>query len=114
MQCFFAQFVNSNSATFLSTAFLIFLQMEKHTFFAVIFCTAFIHKGLGFPYNDVSIACDSMLPDSGSEPQRSTPPYVISVSFDRYDPGNKIKGKLYNPAEHGNIRSCHILNQAIG
>ncbi|XP_015675736.2 putative ferric-chelate reductase 1 [Protobothrops mucrosquamatus] len=32
-----------------------------------------------------------MLPDHGSAPQTSSPPYVISVSFDRYDPGNEIQ-----------------------
>ncbi|XP_042320270.1 mucin-21-like [Sceloporus undulatus] len=77
------------------------IKMEKHPFFAVIFCAVFMHKVLGYPYNDVSIACDSMLPDHGSGPQRSTPPYVISVSFDRYDPGNEIQVTLESTSPYG-------------
>uniref|UniRef100_A0A803TVQ3 Uncharacterized protein n=1 Tax=Anolis carolinensis TaxID=28377 RepID=A0A803TVQ3_ANOCA len=67
--------------------------MEKYSVFAVILYAVCLYEVLGYPYNDVSIACDSMLPDRGSGPQRSPPPYVISVSFDRYDPGNEIQGK---------------------
>ncbi|XP_077681481.1 putative ferric-chelate reductase 1 [Eretmochelys imbricata] len=42
-----------------------------------------------------------MLPHHGGEPQKSTPPYVISVSFDKYDPGNEIEVTLAGIAEHG-------------
>lgn len=66
--------------------------MEKYSLSVVIFCATFMPMVLGFPYGNVSIACDSMLPDQGSAPQTSPPPYVISVSFDRYDPGNEIQG----------------------
>ncbi|KAM3841642.1 putative defense protein Hdd11 [Vipera latastei] len=65
--------------------------MEKYSFFGILFCTVFVSQIFGYPYNDISIACDSMLPDHGSAPQTSSPPYVISVSFDRYDPGNEIQ-----------------------
>uniref|UniRef100_A0A670Y3J1 Reelin domain-containing protein n=1 Tax=Pseudonaja textilis TaxID=8673 RepID=A0A670Y3J1_PSETE len=67
--------------------------MEMYSFFGIIFCTVFVSQIFGYPYNGISIACDSMLPDHGSAPQTSSPPYVISVSFDRYDPGNEIQGK---------------------
>ncbi|KAH0618391.1 hypothetical protein JD844_017533, partial [Phrynosoma platyrhinos] len=77
------------------------VKMEKYSFFAVIFCAVFMHMVLGYPYNDVSIACDSMLPDHGRGPQRSTPPYVISVSFDRYDPGNEIQVILESTSPYG-------------
>uniref|UniRef100_A0A8C6VFY7 Reelin domain-containing protein n=1 Tax=Naja naja TaxID=35670 RepID=A0A8C6VFY7_NAJNA len=67
------------------------MKMETYSFFGIIFCTVFVSQIFGYPYNDISIACDSMLPDHGSAPQTSSPPYVISVSFDRYDPGNEIQ-----------------------
>ncbi|XP_060089019.1 dentin sialophosphoprotein-like [Heteronotia binoei] len=75
--------------------------MEKYPFFVVLFCAAFTAPVLGFPYGDVSIACDSMLPDHGSAPQKSSPPFVISVSFDRYDPGNEIQVILEGTARYG-------------
>ncbi|XP_030429783.1 hornerin-like [Gopherus evgoodei] len=42
-----------------------------------------------------------MLPHHGGEPQKSIPPYVIAVSFDKYDPGNEIEVTLEGTAEHG-------------
>nr|XP_060628648.1 uncharacterized transmembrane protein DDB_G0289901-like [Anolis sagrei ordinatus] len=77
------------------------IKMEKYSVFAVILYAACLCKVLGYPYNDVSIACDSMLPDRGSGPQRSPPPYVISVSFDRYDPGNEIQVTLESTSPFG-------------
>ncbi|XP_039204446.1 ferric-chelate reductase 1-like isoform X2 [Crotalus tigris] len=71
--------------------YLLTKVMEKYSFFGIFFCTVFVSQIFGYPYNDISIACDSMLPDHGSSPQTSSPPYVISVSFDRYDPGNEIQ-----------------------
>ncbi|XP_053104509.1 dentin sialophosphoprotein-like [Hemicordylus capensis] len=75
--------------------------MEKYISSMVIFCAALMPMVLGFPYSDVSIACDSMLPDHGSAPQTSTPPYVISVSFDKYDPGNEIQVNLEGTSPSG-------------
>ncbi|XP_067323191.1 uncharacterized protein [Anolis sagrei] len=77
------------------------IKMEKYSVFAVILYALCLCKVLGYPYNDVSIACDSMLPDRGSGPQRSPPPYVISVSFDRYDPGNEIQVTLESTSPFG-------------
>nr|XP_032660876.1 putative ferric-chelate reductase 1 homolog [Chelonoidis abingdonii] len=42
-----------------------------------------------------------MLPHHGGEPQNSTPPYVIALSFDKYDPGNEIEVTLEGTADHG-------------
>ncbi|XP_034293220.1 ferric-chelate reductase 1-like isoform X2 [Pantherophis guttatus] len=75
--------------------------METYSFFGIIFCTLFVSQIFGYPYNDISIACDSMLPDHGSSPQTSSPPYVISVSFDRYDPGNEIQVVLEGTSTSG-------------
>ncbi|XP_033007427.1 uncharacterized protein DDB_G0271670-like isoform X2 [Lacerta agilis] len=75
--------------------------MEKYSSFVVIFCAVFLPKALGFPYKDVSIDCFSMLPNCGGGPQTSTPPYVVSVSFDRYDPGNEIQVTLEGTSPAG-------------
>ncbi|XP_053247626.1 uncharacterized protein DDB_G0271670-like [Podarcis raffonei] len=75
--------------------------MEKYYSFVVIFCAVFLPKALGFPYKDVSIDCFSMLPNCGGGPQTSTPPYVVSVSFDRYDPGNEIQVTLEGTSSAG-------------
>uniref|UniRef100_A0A8C5SCZ0 Reelin domain-containing protein n=1 Tax=Laticauda laticaudata TaxID=8630 RepID=A0A8C5SCZ0_LATLA len=75
--------------------------METYSFFGIIFCTVFVSQIFGYPYNGISIACDSMLPDHGSAPQTSSPPYVISVSFDRYDPGNEIQVVLEGTSTSG-------------
>nr|XP_056700714.1 uncharacterized protein LOC130473210 [Euleptes europaea] len=75
--------------------------MEKYPLFVVLFCAAFTTTVLGYPYGDVSIACDSMLPDHGGAPQKSSPPCVISVSFDRYDPGNEIQVVLEGTSPSG-------------
>ncbi|XP_025020037.1 P17/29C-like protein DDB_G0287399 isoform X1 [Python bivittatus] len=66
-------------------------MMETYSFCGIFFCAVFVAQIFGYPYNDISIDCDSMLPDHGHAPQTSSPPYVISVSFDRYDPGNEIQ-----------------------
>ncbi|XP_077192426.1 uncharacterized protein LOC143836790 isoform X2 [Paroedura picta] len=75
--------------------------MEKYPFFVVLFCAAFTSTVHGYPYGDVSIACDSMLPDHGRAPQTSSPPFVIAVSFDRYDPGNEIQVILEGTSQYG-------------
>ncbi|XP_061489773.1 cysteine proteinase 4-like isoform X2 [Rhineura floridana] len=75
--------------------------MEMYSFFVVIFCAGFMPKALGFPLSDVSIDCSSMLPNRGGGPQTSTPPYVISVSFDKYDPGNEIQVVLEGTSPSG-------------
>ncbi|XP_054837668.1 uncharacterized protein LOC129331249 [Eublepharis macularius] len=75
--------------------------MDKYPFFVVLFCAAFTATVFGYPYGDVSIACDSMLPDHGVAPQKSPPPFVISVSFDRYDPGNEIQVVLEGTSKFG-------------
>ncbi|XP_058033793.1 ferric-chelate reductase 1-like isoform X2 [Ahaetulla prasina] len=77
--------------------------MATHSFFGIIFCTLFVSQIFGYPYNDISIACDSMLPDHGSSPQTSSPPYVISVAFERYDPGNEIQVVLEGTSSSGFI-----------
>nr|XP_028583996.1 uncharacterized protein LOC114596495 [Podarcis muralis] len=77
------------------------VRMEKYYSFVVIFCAVFLPKALGFPYKDVSIDCFSMLPNCGGGPQTSTPPYVVSVSFDRYDPGNEIQVTLEGTSSAG-------------
>lgn len=74
--------------------------MEKYPFFVGLLCVALVPRTLGFPYDNVVISCDSMLPDHGSEPQKSEPPYVISVSFDRFDPGNEIEGKQHKSTDN--------------
>ncbi|XP_048351792.1 uncharacterized protein LOC125432373 isoform X2 [Sphaerodactylus townsendi] len=75
--------------------------MEKYPFFVLLFCATFTGPVLGYPFGDVSIACDSMLPDHGAEPRKSSPPFVISVSFDRYDPGNEIQVILEGTSQSG-------------
>ncbi|XP_070605129.1 putative ferric-chelate reductase 1 [Erythrolamprus reginae] len=75
--------------------------METYSFFGIILYTLFVSQIFGYPYNDISIDCDSMLPDHGNAPQTSSPPYVISVSFDRYDPGNEIQVILEGTSTSG-------------
>ncbi|CAM4592544.1 unnamed protein product [Lepidochelys olivacea] len=75
--------------------------MDRYPFFVFVLCGVFLPRDLCFPHGNATIDCDTMLPHHGGEPQKSTPPYVIAVSFDKYDPGNEIQVTLAGIAEHG-------------
>ncbi|KAH1166816.1 hypothetical protein KIL84_015988 [Mauremys mutica] len=75
--------------------------MDRYPFFVFVLCGVFLPRVLCFPHENLTIDCDTMLPHRGGEPQKSTPPYVISVSFDKYDPGNEIEVTLEGTAERG-------------
>ncbi|XP_039339255.1 sericin 1-like isoform X2 [Mauremys reevesii] len=75
--------------------------MDRYPFFVFVLCGVFLPRVLCFPHENLTIDCDTMLPHHGGEPQKSTPPYVIAVSFDKYDPGNEIEVTLEGTAERG-------------
>ncbi|XP_053894459.1 uncharacterized protein LOC128842461 [Malaclemys terrapin pileata] len=75
--------------------------MDRYPFFVFVLCGVFLPRILCFPHENSTIDCDTMLPHHGGEPQKSTPPYVIAVSFDKYDPGNEIQVTLEGTAERG-------------
>ncbi|XP_067394376.1 putative defense protein Hdd11-like [Emydura macquarii macquarii] len=75
--------------------------MDRYPFFVFVFCGVFLPQVLCFPHGTPSIDCDTMLLHHGGEPQNSTPPYVIAVSSDKYDPGNEIQVTLQGTAKHG-------------
>lgn len=104
----FLVLVNNDSTVFLTACLVLFPQMEKYPFFVVLFCATFTATVLGYPYGDVVIACDSMLPDHGIPPQKSPPPFVISVAFDRFDPGNEMQGKLHTRIHCVNLPSSYV------
>lgn len=68
-------------------------QMRRHSCLFFLFCGIFLPGILGFPRINTSIDCDSLLPNYEAEPQKSAPPYIITVSFDQFEPGNEIQGK---------------------
>ncbi|XP_029768300.1 uncharacterized protein LOC113407354 [Terrapene carolina triunguis] len=76
-------------------------KMDRYPFFVFVLCGVFLPRILCFPHENSTIDCDTMLPHHGGEPQKSTPPYVIAVSFDKYDPGNEIQVTLEGTAERG-------------
>lgn len=67
--------------------------MRIHSGFVFLFCGIFLPGILGFPQTNNSIDCDSLLPNYETEPQTSAPPYIITASFDNFEPGNEIQGK---------------------
>ncbi|TFK02556.1 sodium channel protein type 5 subunit alpha-like [Platysternon megacephalum] len=75
--------------------------MDRYPFFVFVLCGVFLPRVLCFPHENPTIDCETMLPHHGGEPQKSTPPYVIAVSFDKYDPGNEIQVTLEGTAERG-------------
>ncbi|XP_019386583.1 PREDICTED: hornerin-like [Crocodylus porosus] len=74
--------------------------MRQYYPFVLLFYGVFVPNILGFPHVNTSIDCDSMLPHYEGEAQKSPPPYLITTSFDSYDPGNEIEVTL-----HGNDKS---------
>ncbi|NWU93281.1 FRRS1 reductase, partial [Upupa epops] len=68
--------------------------MRRCSCFGFLFCGIFLPGILGFPQTNTSIDCDSLLPNYEAEPQTSAPPYVITVSFDNFEPGNEIQVTL--------------------
>ncbi|NXH07571.1 FRRS1 reductase, partial [Loxia leucoptera] len=68
--------------------------MKRHSFFVLLFCGIFLPGILGFPQTNTSIDCDSLLPNYEAEPQTSSPPYIIAVSFDNFEPGNEVQVTL--------------------
>ncbi|NXL55946.1 FRRS1 reductase, partial [Chordeiles acutipennis] len=68
--------------------------MRRHSCLFFLFCGIFLPGILGFPQINTSIDCDSLLPNYEAEPQTSAPPYVITVSFDKFEPGNEIQVTL--------------------
>ncbi|NXU70206.1 RELD1 protein, partial [Oreotrochilus melanogaster] len=68
--------------------------MRRHSWFAFLFCGIFLPGILSFPQTNTSIDCDSLLPNYEAAPQTSTPPYIIAVSFDNFEPGNEIQVTL--------------------
>ncbi|NWX08957.1 FRRS1 reductase, partial [Caloenas nicobarica] len=68
--------------------------MRIHSCFGFLFCGIFLPGILGFPQTNNSIDCDSLLPNYETEPQTSAPPYIITASFDNFEPGNEIQVTL--------------------
>ncbi|NXT87683.1 FRRS1 reductase, partial [Anhinga rufa] len=68
--------------------------MRRHSCFVFLFCGIFLPRILGFPQTNTSIDCESLLPNYEDEPQTSVPPYLIAVSFDKFEPGNEIQVSL--------------------
>ncbi|NWX43570.1 FRRS1 reductase, partial [Steatornis caripensis] len=68
--------------------------MRRHSCFGFLFCGIFLPRILGFPQTNTSIDCDSLLPNYEAQPQTSAPPFVITVSFDNFEPGNEIQVNL--------------------
>ncbi|NXW50484.1 FRRS1 reductase, partial [Nyctiprogne leucopyga] len=68
--------------------------MRRHSYLFFLFCGIFLPGVLGFPQMNTSIDCDSLLPNYEAEPQTSAPPYIITVSFDKFEPGNEIQVTL--------------------
>ncbi|NXX78280.1 FRRS1 reductase, partial [Urocolius indicus] len=68
--------------------------MKRHSCFVFLFCGILLPGILGFPQANTSIDCDSLLPNYEAEPQKSPPPYIITVSFDNFEPGNEVQVTL--------------------
>ncbi|NXU58541.1 FRRS1 reductase, partial [Turnix velox] len=68
--------------------------MRRHSCFGFLFCAIFLPRILGFPQANTSIDCDSLLPNYEAEPQTSAPPYLITVSFDNFEPENEVQVTL--------------------
>uniref|UniRef100_A0A8C8VE31 Ferric-chelate reductase 1 n=1 Tax=Pelusios castaneus TaxID=367368 RepID=A0A8C8VE31_9SAUR len=57
-----------------------------------LFCAVFSARVLGFPGGNISVACDSMLPNHGNSVLQTTlAPYNISTSATSFNPGDKIR-----------------------
>ncbi|XP_060089021.1 putative ferric-chelate reductase 1 [Heteronotia binoei] len=75
--------------------------MKRYLFFTFLLCGVFAPEVLSLSHRNISLACESMLPDHSVEPQESESPYHISVSSDEYDPGREVKVNIEGTPDVG-------------
>ncbi|KAM9324792.1 putative ferric-chelate reductase 1 [Gastrophryne carolinensis] len=88
--------------------------MDQTSTLTLIFIfTGFLASVSGYSSGQISIACDSMLPQHGSNsPQSSTAPYAITVSKNTFNPGDNITVTL--TANGGHFKGFLLEPQLVG
>ncbi|NWS65916.1 FRRS1 reductase, partial [Crotophaga sulcirostris] len=86
--------------------------MRRHSCFVFLFCGLFLPSILGFPRTNISIDCGSLLPNYEVKPQTTAAPFLISVSFDNFEPGNEIPVTLEALNDAG-FKEFHLQAQEI-
>ncbi|NWI11199.1 FRRS1 reductase, partial [Crypturellus soui] len=86
--------------------------MKGHSCFIFLFCGIFLPRIFGFPQTNTSIDCDSLLPNYEAEPQTSTPPYLIALSFDQFEPGNEIQVTL-EALKEASFKGFHLQAREV-